>query len=325
MSSFAKNNFFIKEVLDKDKPSLIKISIFSEDDPGKYYIHDGHHRCCAILIAGRTYLREDEYTITDWKVYSKYLEINFEKGWITPFHPKFEVRVANTSKFRKHIKKMLYISQDRAIQSIQGLKHVYCVNRRTGHNLSNLSRSRHSICCQHDIYGNLKMYNPDGVLITRISQKKFLWYLTKNLAVQVADDAIQLNFYPKVQTVEDFYISYKENKCVVCGVDGPLSKHHIIPYEYKKYVDKKYKEHISHDVVPLCCTCHHNYEILAQKFRIEIQEEMGITVRPHEHAQHVMEKINNINEFYIKWRQHFVDNMKPQHMPEFWDVNYEIH
>jgi len=60
---------------------LIQISCFED---GQHFIHDGHHRSVSTWLAGRKYLRDDEYEITTW-TYDQYTEINYKNGWITPF------------------------------------------------------------------------------------------------------------------------------------------------------------------------------------------------------------------------------------------------
>jgi len=75
---------------------LIAISRFNDN---KLYIHDGLHRSASVYNAGRIYLREDEYYITDWN-YSQYLEIAPEHGWYTPFDPRIHVRTADFAEFK---------------------------------------------------------------------------------------------------------------------------------------------------------------------------------------------------------------------------------
>ena len=58
---------FNKEGLNPSGP-LIQITKFED---GQMYIQDGHHRLCAIILAGRPFLFGDEYEIRDWK-YSQF-------------------------------------------------------------------------------------------------------------------------------------------------------------------------------------------------------------------------------------------------------------
>ncbi len=76
---------------------IIQLSRF---DDGWMMIHDGHHRIGATHLAGRNYLREDEYNITDW-TYDSYLEICHENNWYTPFDPRTHCRKADFAAFKK--------------------------------------------------------------------------------------------------------------------------------------------------------------------------------------------------------------------------------
>ena len=38
-------------------------------------------------------------------------------------------------------------------------------------------------------------------------------------------------------------------------------------------------------------------------------------------GKHVVKSLDNIPEFIKLWRQHFLDTMDPQHMPQYWDID----
>jgi len=95
-----EGGLFRKENLITPAP-LIGISIFED---GLKYIRDGHHRTLAIWLAGRKLLKEGEYQLENFK-YSHFEEINLEKGWVTPFNPRAEVRIADFSSFKKSLSK----------------------------------------------------------------------------------------------------------------------------------------------------------------------------------------------------------------------------
>jgi len=42
------------------------------------------------------------------------------------------------------------------------------------------------------------------------------------------------------------------------------------------------------------------------------------------HGEIVMSKVTNVNEFVRIWRNHFLETMKPQHLPEHWDANRRL-
>jgi len=42
------------------------------------------------------------------------------------------------------------------------------------------------------------------------------------------------------------------------------------------------------------------------------------------HGEIVMSKVADVNEFVRIWRNHFLETMKPQHLPEHWDANRKL-
>lgn len=85
---------------------IIQISRFED---GSDYVHDGHHRCVGTWFGGRTYLRDDEYKLTEWS-YSLYLEINPANGWYTPFDPRQHVRIADIMGFKSEARERFAIN-----------------------------------------------------------------------------------------------------------------------------------------------------------------------------------------------------------------------
>jgi hypothetical protein len=110
------------------------------------------------------------------------------------------------------------------------------------------------------LYSNIAVLHPSGYLMCYVSRKKATWYLERKLAEVVSENPLklQLLFKPRGNgNVDDPYgLMVKENRCVVCGIQYNLTKHHIIPYCYRQYFPKEYKEYQSHDVVLLCTKCH---------------------------------------------------------------------
>lgn len=118
------------------------------------------------------------------------------------------------------------------------------------------------------IYGNWRVYGPDGTLMFRTSKHKVDWYITKGLATILEDGKLQLNFTPKGKGHADdnFYLSDRENCCVVCGTTSSLTRHHIIPHSYRKHFPERLKDHNHHDIVPLCVACHASYNVHEGKY-----------------------------------------------------------
>jgi len=110
------------------------------------------------------------------------------------------------------------------------------------------------------MYDNITMLDPQGQTLSKISRKKARWYVNKGLATWKDDgDAfIQLKFEPKARSEDgDYGRSTKQNICVSCG-DGCKSqmRFSIVPHAYRSLFPKRYKTHMSHDVVLLCADCH---------------------------------------------------------------------
>lgn len=130
------------------------------------------------------------------------------------------------------------------------------------------------------LYGNWEVYHPDGELMFRCDEKKANWYLQRNLANLLGNNKIQLTFVPrgKGHVNEPFYLVPKQNICVVCGTDKFLTRHHAVPYCFRKFFPENLKSKNSHDVVLLCNECHNNYETYAWELKMKIAEENGIVV-----------------------------------------------
>jgi hypothetical protein len=62
------------------------------------------------------------------------MEINLEKGWLTPFDPRFEVRRANFHDFKSTVQQFVEDGVD-PFYYIIGHKGEYCVPRETHHTL----------------------------------------------------------------------------------------------------------------------------------------------------------------------------------------------
>lgn len=129
------------------------------------------------------------------------------------------------------------------------------------------------------LYGNCKVYSPSNKLMFRCEEKRAKWYLARNLAKIIEQDpiSIQLTFNPKGEG--DKLENLKEerkNICVVCGELelSVLTKHHIVPYEYRQYMVDDVKRHSSMFVVPICSNCHKTYEVnFASKLKEKLSKE----------------------------------------------------
>jgi exonuclease 3'-5' domain-containing protein 2 len=127
------------------------------------------------------------------------------------------------------------------------------------------------------IYGNCKVLSPDGILMFRCDEKKANWYLNRSLA-EIIDSyplIIRLNFKPNGlgNHNKDWGLSEMYNKCVVCGCEELLTKHHVVPRLYRKYFPLEVKSHNFHDVLSMCINCHESYERYADELKLELSNQ----------------------------------------------------
>lgn len=121
------------------------------------------------------------------------------------------------------------------------------------------------------IYGNCQVLSPEGILMFRCDNKKANWYLNRNLAEVVNSSplTIKLNFQPRGlgNHNKEFGLTEMNNKCVCCGTEEYLTRHHVVPYCYRKFFPLKLKSHNFHDVLSLCVSCHEKYERSADRLK----------------------------------------------------------
>ena len=254
----------------------------------------------------------------------------------------------------------------------------------------------------HNKYGNCVIQAPDGVILCRTSEKKVRWYLSRDLAVKISDNpsTIRLRFEPSGRSGvgEAYSFAVRQNICVACGTTRDLTRHHIIPYCYRRYMQDGLKEHSSYDVVMLCRHHHDLYETHAMEFKAQLAEKYGfvdktpqnidvplvramkaartiaahgnkipverlnslkaeicdylqiphgevpieqlslLAEKPRKATLEVLEEVypfpksvigkiiekNELKNFIVTWRQHFLDHVKPEFMPSYWDLNKDI-
>lgn len=137
---------------------------------------------------------------------------------------------------------------------------------------------------EKNTYGNHKVYSPDGILMFRCSMKRINWYLNRDLAevIDIVDDAYSIKFKFKPKGLGNdgdlFQLSTKDAGCVVCGetkVEN-LTKHHIVPYMFKKYFPDELKNYNSYDVAMMCLIHHDEYEKKANELKNQIFYEFGL-------------------------------------------------
>uniref|UniRef100_A0A8C7CH72 Exonuclease 3'-5' domain containing 2 n=1 Tax=Oncorhynchus kisutch TaxID=8019 RepID=A0A8C7CH72_ONCKI len=110
------------------------------------------------------------------------------------------------------------------------------------------------------LYDNCFLYAPDGQPLCTCDKKKAQWYLDKGLGVVQSEEPfiVRLLFEPsgRPDSQQDYYLTAKENLCVVCGKNNSYIRKNIVPQEYKRHFPSEMKDHNSHDILLLCTSCH---------------------------------------------------------------------
>lgn len=130
------------------------------------------------------------------------------------------------------------------------------------------------------IYGNCQViYN--GILMFRCEKKRADWYL-KTLDKQTGEPigelvseepyTVSLKFKPRGlgNHNKEFGLTEMANRCVSCGTEEYLTRHHVVPFCYRKFLPLSLKSHNFHDVLPLCVNCHEKYERSADKLKEQL-------------------------------------------------------
>ena len=116
---------------DPNRCSLIRIVKFED---GRYYIRDGLHRVTLVHALGRE-LREDEYSV-ERRHYDDFRVPNLAAGWITPFDPITEVRLADFHSYKEEASQM----DGQLERFVLANRSRYCTPRLPKHNLDKFSK-----------------------------------------------------------------------------------------------------------------------------------------------------------------------------------------
>jgi hypothetical protein len=121
------------------------------------------------------------------------------------------------------------------------------------------------------IYDNVQALSKDGLHMFYCTRKLASSYLRKGLAEMVSEDPFVFRLVFEAAGAGCPTQAPKRNNCECCDTDTDLSKHHVIPYEYRRWFPLELKSHRSHEhVVPLCRKCHDEYEVYAFKMRYKL-------------------------------------------------------
>ncbi|MBN3300330.1 EXD2 protein, partial [Amia calva] len=110
------------------------------------------------------------------------------------------------------------------------------------------------------LYDNCFLHAPDGQPLCTCDKKKAKWYLDKGIGELLSEEPfiVRLKFEPsgRPESQQDYYLTAKENLCVVCGKTESYIRKNIVPHEYRRHFPTEMKDHNSHDVLLLCTACH---------------------------------------------------------------------
>ncbi|TSO25215.1 Exonuclease 3'-5' domain-containing protein 2 [Bagarius yarrelli] len=110
------------------------------------------------------------------------------------------------------------------------------------------------------LYDNCFLHAPDGQPLCTCDKKKAKWYLDKGIGELVSEEPfiVRLLFEPsgRPDSQKDYYLTAKENLCVVCGKAESYIRKNIVPHEYRRHFPPEMKDHNSHDILLLCTSCH---------------------------------------------------------------------
>ncbi|XP_064316112.1 exonuclease 3'-5' domain-containing protein 2 isoform X2 [Phalacrocorax carbo] len=138
------------------------------------------------------------------------------------------------------------------------------------------------------LYDNCFLHAPDGQPLCTCDRKKAQWYLDKRIGELVSTEPfiVKLRFEPsgRPESQVDYYLTIKENLCVVCGKRESYIRKNIVPHEYRRHFPIQMKDHNSHDVLLLCTSCHaisnyydnHLKQQLAEEFGAPMGSEEGV-------------------------------------------------
>ena len=159
-------------------------------------------------------------------------------------------------------------------------------------------------------YDNYLMYHPDGTLMCFCSKKKANWYVKRGLAV-LEKNKVKLLFTPNGYGEPQEILYGRENMCVISSITTNLTKHHVIPTQYRKHFRFEYKDKNSIDLVVLEREVHNEYELSANDLKKEFEKDYI--------SNDILEKNYLLNEAYNKYNTiekyiHLIPPQKAVHM-----------
>jgi 5-methylcytosine-specific restriction endonuclease McrA len=160
------------------------------------------------------------------------------------------------------------------------------------------------------IYESYKMLAPDGSHLCNVDSARADWYTRKGLATWETDKIFKLLFEPGGVGAQDdpYYMQNFKNQCVVCGSEENLTRHHVIPYCFRRFFPEKYKSHSHHDLLVVCDDCHHTYERMGDDLRQEVcLEYLGVAFHDLQRAANQNREIERAKRTLANY-SHYMDD-----------------
>jgi len=150
-----------------------------------------------------------------------------------------------------------------------------------------------------DLSDNWDVHHPNGTHMYTTSKRKVDWYLQRDLAEVFAPNKVRLKFIPKGEGFKEHEVFGKLpriNRCVVCGEEHNLQRHHVVPYHYRKFMPLKYKSRNHHDVVLICRKHHEEYEQIAKFYKNEIAVRFNVDSIEVMNARQISYMVQNLKD-----------------------------
>ena len=122
--SYSENQSLTRHGHDGLLSPLIAITRFED---GTLMVQNGHHRVRATREF-RDFLHEEEYIISDWQTH-EYLQVNFERTYVTPYDPRTHIRLLDFGDYKRKVLELAAIDQEAAMEYIKTHTDDYCKER----------------------------------------------------------------------------------------------------------------------------------------------------------------------------------------------------
>jgi hypothetical protein len=171
------------------------------------------------------------------------------------------------------------------------------------------------------LYDNCQCLSQEGEHMFYCNKKKAQSYLKKGIAKLISEDpyVFQLTFEPGGKGAPQQ--TPRENKCVVCGTEEDLTKHHVIPYAFRKLMPPHLKDHRSEEIVPLCVEHHREYEVSSRELMLKLLENCKEEINSRALAIKAIKSSHALSNYY----DHLDEKKRNEYRRLLKYMNYKIY